>query len=257
MKTIHLYLLFIVSLFACNNTIQRSNALAQKPTPFTVQEQQDCISALSLYLQVDSNFAKDAKKYADKLSKEKSLSNEGTQEYYDRNIIHIDSVIKASIILVKQNKSSELLTLLKKEKNNIYAHPSNTLDNQMRLTDTFFILYKKCKLNKEEICTKMSALYEDAYLHMQMLEALNGEYYPDHYDLLSTLIVLYESTKMYPKAIAKAKDMCEFIATIEPEGKKSKSYATALQNLGDLYKESGDKVRADSCSHFRTSSSAL
>ena len=247
MKTIHLCLLFVVSLFACNNTIQRSNAPAQKSVPFTVEEQQDCISTLSLYLQVDSNYAKVAKKNADELSKEESLSNEGTQEYYDRNIIHIDSVIKASIILVKQNKSSELLTLLKKEKNNIYAHPSNTLDNQMRLTDTFFILYKKCKLSKEEICTKMAALYEDAYLHMQMLETLNGEYYPDHGEMLSTLIVVYENTKMYSKAIVKAKDMCEFVAATEPEGKKSKSYATALQNIGDLYKESGDKVRADSC----------
>lgn len=236
-----------MSLFACNSTIQRSNDLPQKSVPFTLQEQQDCISALSLYLRVDSNFAKGAKKYADELNKEESLSNEGTQEYYDRNIIHIDSVIKASIILVKQNKSSELLTLLKKEKNNIYAHPSNTLDNQMRLTDTFFILYKKCKLSKEEICTKMAILYEDAYLHMQMLEELNGEYYPDHYNLLSTLIVLYESTKMYPKAIVRAKEMCEFIATIAPNGKKSKSYMSALKELGELYKEAGDNIRADSC----------
>ena len=96
----------------------------------------------------------------------------------------------------------------------------------------------------------MAILYEDAYLHMQMLEELNGEYYPDHYNLLSSLIVLYESTKMYPKAIVKAKEMCEFIATIAPNGKRSKSYISALQELGELYKEAGDNIRADSCYNY-------
>lgn len=250
MKVIYLCLLLIGSLSACDSTIQKTKNQTRKSVPFTVKEQKDCIDALSLYIQVDNNFAKAAKKYADELSKEKSLSNDGTQGYYDRNIAHIDSVIKASIVLIKQNKSKELLILLEKEKKNIYVHPSNTLDNQMRLTDVFFILYNKCNFRKEEVCTKMAILYEDAYLHMQMLEELNGEYYPDHYNLLSSLIVLYESTKMYPKAISRAKEMCEFIATIAPNGKRSKLYMSALKELGELYKEAGDNIRADSCYKF-------
>lgn len=250
MKVIYLCLLLIGSLSACNSTIQKTKNQTRKSVPFTVKEQKDCIDALPLYILVDSNYAKKAKDISDKLIEGIPLSNRENKECYNQNIVHIDSVIRASIVLVKQNKSRELLMLLEKEKKNIYVHPSNTLDNQMRLTDVFFILYNKCNFRKEEVCTKMAILYEDAYLHMQMLEELNGEYYPDHYNLLSTLIVLYESTKMYPKAISRAKEMCEFIATIAPNGMSSKLYMSALKELGELYKEAGDNIRADSCYKF-------
>ena len=46
-------------------------------------------------------------------------------EWYKNNVVRIDSVMNASIELVKQNENMKLADLLEKERYNIYAHPHN------------------------------------------------------------------------------------------------------------------------------------
>ena len=233
-----------IALIAISFVLSACNAKPDKPAnPFTKEEQEQYVNTLSLYLQADSGSVAARNQAFLLLQKYVDAGEEETDAtYYMENIAHVDSVIHKAIGLVEQGNADDLLSLLEKERNNIYAHPCNTIDNEIALHGLLVQLYNKAyKENTDEYYSKIIdlALIDKIHL-MGMIH--NEAYVPYYIENLTTLIDLYCCANRYAEAIQTGKELCEFT-----KDKDNSVHIRCVLLLGSLYKELNMKEQQDSC----------
>ncbi|MBR5333266.1 MAG: hypothetical protein IKV33_00840, partial [Alistipes sp.] len=121
----------LISLLACGNRNKQGEA--QEPE---ITFEEAAINILQLYQNVDPQLAAKRNELYLLMLKHTEPQSEVTEAdrtYFLRNITHIDSVVNQSVALVKDGKIENLSTLLKEEIMNFYAHPHNTVDNELLL----------------------------------------------------------------------------------------------------------------------------
>lgn len=155
---------------------------------------------------------------------------------------HVDSVIHKAIGLVEQSNANDLLSLLEKERHNIYAHPCNTIDNEIALHNLLIQLYNKAyKENTDEYYSKIIdlALYDKLHL-TGLLE--NEQYTPYYIHNLTSLVDLYMCANRYAEAIQTGRELCEFT-----KDEDNSLYIQCVLLLSSAYKEAGMTEQQDSC----------
>jgi len=227
--------IFLLALSACS-------AKPDKPAnPFSKEEQEQYVNTLSLYLQADSSLIAERNRFFQLLLKHMD-AEETDSAYYMENIAHVDSVIHKAIGLVERGNADDLLSLLEKERNNIYAHPCNTIDNEIALHNMLIQLYNKTyKENTDEYYSKIIdlALYDKLHL-TGLLE--NEQYTPYYIHNLTSLVDLYMCANRYTEAIQTGRELCEFT-----KDEDNSLYIQCVLLLGSAYKEAGMTEQQDSC----------
>ena len=227
--------IFLLALSACS-------AKPDKPAnPFSKEEQEQYVNTLSLYLQADSSLIAERNRFFQLLLKHMD-AEETDSAYYMENIAHVDSVIHKAIGLVERGNADDLLSLLEKERNNIYAHPCNTIDNEIALHNLLIQLYNKAyKENTDEYYSKIIdlALYDKLHL-TGLLE--NEQYTPYYIHNLTSLVDLYMCANRYAEAIQTGRELCEFT-----KDEDNSLYIQCVLLLSSAYKEAGMTEQQDSC----------
>lgn len=203
------YSLFpILFFFACS----RQLAYEEKKEweRITSEDREQVINTLSLY-QLPEDYLYIQSELAKILEDNEISPEEDLDFFYLNNILHIDSVIYQGIELAKQNKARKLVHLLEKERGNFYAHPNNTIDNEIALINLFAMLYGKTEENEVGFHSKLVPLLEFAYAHIKALQTWNGEEIHPYYPKISLyLLELYAYTNDNAKAIEIAKELCNY-----------------------------------------------
>lgn len=246
----YLVILLGLCLFNCNNqtTSNIQPKIEIEKGSLTKGEQDSLIMVLSPYLEIDSIMMQDANQTLQMVSEALGDAN-GEDDYY-RNMLHVDSIIKQCITYVQENEPQQLLDLFDKEKVNIYAHPSNTIEHEKGLHYMILSLYEKYyrPVSERLYAEKMIELYELTLVHIIGLETFGGYHHPDYILFAKVLMNCYaEGLNNYDKAIELQKKVCERIEQEEPEGKASELYGYELMELANLYLTNADTLRTDSC----------
>lgn len=232
------FIAIIISLLACSTKPNKpANSL-------TKEEQEQYVNTLSLYLNVDSNLIAERnrfflflRKFFDEGEEEKTDSN-----YYMKNIAHVDSVIHKAIGLVELGNTDELLSLLETERFNIYAHPHNTIDNEIALHNLLIQLYNKAyKENTDEYYSKIIDLAIYDKIHLIGLKD-NEKYFPYYAQNLASLIDLYTCANRYTEAIQTGKELCEFT-----KDKDTRMHIQSVLLLSSIYHNADLAEKHDSC----------
>lgn len=225
----------VLALYACQSKPNKANS-----TPLTQEEQEVCVNTLSLYLNADSNLIAERNQFFQLLREHTDAGMDST--YYMQNIAHVDSVIHKAIELVKQGEADGLLALLEQEKHHFYAHPCNTIDNEIALHNMLIQLYNKVyKENTDEYYSKIIDLALCDKLHLTgLLE--NEQYTPYYIHNLTSLVDLYMCANRYAEAIQTGRELCEFT-----KDEDNSLYIQCVLLLGSAYKEAGMTEQQDSC----------
>ena len=131
----------LAGLLACGNRNKQNEAQESEVT-----FEEAAINILKLYQDVDPQLATERNELYQLMLKHTEPQSEVTEAdktYFLRNIEHIDSIVNQSVALVKDAKFENLSTLLKGEIMNFYAHPHNTVDNELLLHKLIEALYYK------------------------------------------------------------------------------------------------------------------
>ena len=239
------YFLFpILFFFACS----RQLAYEEKKEweRITSEDLEQVINTLSLY-QLPEDYLYIQSELAKILEDNEISPEEDLDFFYLNNILHIDSVISQSIELAKQNKAKELVHLLEKERGNFYAHPNNTIDNEIDLISLFAMLYGKTEKNEMGYHSKLVPLLEFAYAHVKALQTWNGEEIHPYYPKISLyLLELYAYTNDNAKAIEIAKELCNYYEQLND----TTQYINLLTILSQLYYNAGMTNQHDSCQNI-------
>lgn len=184
MKQFILVTTVLLILSACNQQ--------KKAETLTKEQQEFCLNAFKLYLNVDESRIEESLEFIKLLVKYSDGDNE-TQEYFQRNIVHIDSVMQHCIELVKQEDYKKLIEIFKKERMNIVAHPNNTVDNEWHLYSVFALLYAQYIEDDKDYYTKLAELGEWSRMHIEAVQANWKEPHPLYKQVLDELLQIYEA----------------------------------------------------------------
>lgn len=198
---------------------------------FTSEEQEQCISALSSYLEIDSTYIQELSNSY----KQAGLSFDSIA--YNKNIDKTCSISRKGIEICKLNNPLKLLTLLSKNKELFYTHPSNNIYNEVELHNALILLYGK-KYKGKAYIHKQIELWKHTYEHILDTELSKQQYHPLHYDVLLELIELYYELGDLPSTIKYKTAMCEYIANCE--GNDSEAYKVVVRELNQLYRETDE-----------------
>lgn len=189
-------------LSACNvKQAKTESILSNKPnefstqseeSPFTAEESDFCLKTFEIYLNVDSTMAKKREEFYKLMLKHSDGNDKADEEWYGKNIVHIDSVMRESIDLVKQNKSKQLLDLLESERYNIYAHPNANIYNCYTLNSVYALLYAKYIENDSEYYTKLAELGEYSRMQMETIQSNWEKPHPIYRQLVEELLQIYK-----------------------------------------------------------------
>ena len=239
------YFLFpILFFFAC--LIQLGYEEKKEWERITSEDLEQVINTLSLY-QLPEDYLYIQSELAKILEDNEISPEEDLDFFYLNNILHIDSVIYQGIELAKQNKAKELVHLLEKERGNFYAHPNNTIDNEIDLISLFAMLYSKTEKNEMGYHSKLVPLLEFAYAHIKALQTWNGEEIHPYYPKISfNLLKLYAYTNDNAKAIEIAKELCDYYEQLND----TTQYINLLTILSQLYDNAGMTNQHDSCQNI-------
>lgn len=201
----------LLSFFISIGTIIACSQPKEEKATFTKEQQAFCISTFKLYLDVDKEHVEESQKFIKLLAKHSDGYDEKeASDYFQHNIVHIDSVMRHCINLIERKESKELLDILEKERMNIVAHPNNTVDNEWQLHSVLALLYTKYCEDDKEYWTKLAELGEWSRMH---IEAYQGKSHPLYKQVLSELILIYDTLGNQSKKLEIEKTMCSFIGT--------------------------------------------
>lgn len=185
MKQFILAITVLLILSACNQ--QRKSE-----TP-TKEQQEFCINTFTLYLDVNESRIEESLKFIKLLQKHMESNEEDAQEYFLRNITHIDSVMHHCIELVNQEHYKILIDILEKERMNIAAHPNNTVENEWQLHSVFALLYAQYIEDDKEYYTKLAELGEWSRMHIEAIQANSEKPHPLYMKVLNELLQIYDT----------------------------------------------------------------
>ena len=112
-------------------------------------------------------------------------------EWYKNNVVRIDSVMNASIELVKQNENMKLADLLEKERYNIYAHPHNDTYLCYNFHSVLALMYSNTIKDDKEYFTKLAGLGEYSKMIIEAVQANWNEPHPLYLQVLEELKYIY------------------------------------------------------------------
>lgn len=162
----------------------------------STEEKQLCIDTFNKYLVTDKKHFIESEKLYRLMIKHSQISKEEKDQaitWYQHNLVHIDSLMNACIVLAEQNKSEELVTLLESERNNIMAHPNNDVYNEWQLQSVMALLYSGLIPDDTELYSKLAPLAEWSKMHIEAIQEQNRKEHPLYKQ------VLYELKEIYSK----------------------------------------------------------
>ena len=112
-------------------------------------------------------------------------------EWYKNNVVRIDSVMNASIELVKLDESMKLADLFEKERYNIYAHPHNDTYLCYDFHSVLALIYSNTIKDDREYFTKLADLGEYSKMIIEAVQANWNEPHPLYLQVLEELKYIY------------------------------------------------------------------
>ena len=132
-------------------------------------DEEECKSAIELF----ERYLHVSQAYADSAAANVEMIAASAIESYQRNKVHVDSVLNDCIGLARQGNYDKMLATLEDERENIYIHPGNLVDNEIDLMLLFSMLYNQVYYTSEHgFYKKMMPHYDHLMLHMDMMEKL-------------------------------------------------------------------------------------
>lgn len=176
----------LLALSACNQPKKTEATLTKEQREF-------CVNTFMIYLNVDESLVEESLKFVKLLQKHSESDEEDVQEYFQRNITHIDSLMHHCIELVYQKDNKKLLDILEKERINIAAHPNNTVDNEWQLHSVLALLYAHYIEDDKEYYTKLAELGEWSRMHIEAVQANSEKPHPLYNQVLNELLHIYDT----------------------------------------------------------------
>ena len=151
------------------------------------QQKEFCIETFKKYLNVKEELIEE------RLVTLKLVQSgqEDISEWYRDNIVRIDSVMNASIELVKLDESMKLADLFEKERYNIYAHPHNDTYLCYDFHSVLALIYSNTIKDDREYFTKLADLGEYSKMIIEAVQANWNEPHPLYLQVLEELKVIY------------------------------------------------------------------
>lgn len=161
---------------------------------FTEAQKNFCISTFNKYLNVKEELTKERTKVLKSLN-----SSEEDIDWFKNNIIRMDSVMKVSIELVKNNECSNLANLLEKERYNIYAHPHNDSYLCYDFHSVMALIYSNTIKGDREYFMKLADLGEYSKIMIEAVQANWEKPHPLYLQVLKELKQIYGILKNQSK----------------------------------------------------------
>ena len=154
---------------------------------FTPEQKDFCIETFKKYLNVKEELIEE------RLVTLKLVQSgqEDISEWYRDNIVRIDSVMNASIELVKLDESMKLADLFEKERYNIYAHPHNDTYLCYDFHSVLALIYSNIIKDDRKYYTKLADLGEYSKMIIEAVQANWNEPHPLYLQVLEELKVIY------------------------------------------------------------------
>lgn len=163
----------------------------------------------------------------------------------DKNIKEVELLSKNILKLLEKNEFEDLFNLLKDNKVKFYLHPANTIDNELSLHNVLVILYSMF-YEKEEFLKSSIELGNFSIFHIEAVHNLNGKWSSNYPLILSDVIMLNENLGDIDNMIVNVEKLCKYNEDIN-NGRNNESYKESLSFLRDLYEETNNKAKVDSC----------
>lgn len=160
-----------------------------------------CLKTFKEYLEVGqrrkeaTEFIKLMLKYSDESRAEKEKS----WKWYQANIVHVDSVMQHCIELTEQGESKQLLDLLVAERENIYAHPNNSISNCWDLHSVYAMLYSIYIKDDKDYYVKIAELAEYSRMQIEVYQKSNKEQHVLYKQVLNELLQIYKALQNQEK----------------------------------------------------------
>ncbi len=160
-----------------------------------------CLKTFKEYLEVGqrrkeaTEFIKLMLKYSDESKAEKEKS----WKWYQANIVHVDSVMQHCIELTEQGESKQLLDLLVAERENIYAHPNNSISNCWDLHSVYAMLYSIYIKDDKDYYTKIAELAEYSRMQIEVYQKSNEKQHVLYKQVLNELLQIYKTLQNQEK----------------------------------------------------------
>lgn len=160
-----------------------------------------CLKTFKEYLEVGqrrkeaTEFIKLMLKYSDESKAEKEKS----WKWYQANIVHVDSVMQHCIELTEQGESKQLLNLLVAERENIYAHPNNSISNCWNLHSVYAMLYSIYIKDDKDYYTKIAELAEYSRMQIEVYQKSNEKQHVLYKQVLNELLQIYKTLQNQEK----------------------------------------------------------
>ena len=148
------------------------------------QQKEFCIETFKKYLNVKEELIEE------RLVTLKLVQSgqEDISEWYRDNIVRIDSVMNASIELVKLDESMKLADLFEKERYNIYAHPHNDTYLCYDFHSVLALIYSNTIKDDREYFTKLADLGEYSKMIIEAVQANWNEPHPLYLQVLEVQV---------------------------------------------------------------------
>ena len=153
----------------------------------TSEQKNFCISTLSNYLNVKEELIKEKVE----ILKSLNTTEEGIA-WFKNNIIRMDSVMNASIGLVKKDDCVNLANLLEKERYNIYAHPHNDTYQCYDFHSVMALIYSNIIEDDREYYAKLADYGEYSKMLIEAVHVNWDKHHPLYLQVLKELKRIYE-----------------------------------------------------------------
>ena len=168
-------LTIVVACGSKDNGQQKTTTTEEKVVSKIQLNEEDSQSAIELF----ERYLYVSQAYADSAAANVEMIAASAIESYQRNKVHVDSVLYDCIRLARQGNYDKMLATLEEERENIYIHPGNLVDNEIDLMLLFSMLYNQVYYTSElGFYKKMMPHYDHLMLHMDMLEMLGKGKHP-------------------------------------------------------------------------------
>ena len=152
------------------------------------KEQKDfCISTLGNYQNVKKELIEERVKLLKSLN-----TTEEDIVWFKNNIIRMDSVMNASIALVKKDDCINLAELLENERYNIYAHPHNDTYLCCDFHSVMALIYSNIIEDDKEYYTKLADYGEYSKMMIEAVQTNWDKPHPLYLQVLKELKLIYE-----------------------------------------------------------------
>lgn len=248
MKKLLFIFSYFISIIAYGSKVNQ--CMAQEPAQEPEMTFEELVTwVMQLYQNVDPQLAEERNEtylLTLKHITPEGENNEKANAFFLNNIAHIDEVANQAIKFAKEKNIAELAVLLDTELLNFYAHPHNTIDNELILHTFLAELYYFTSNSYEEYIRRVISLDSYSVAHMEASEDRHPDYHAKLIDLTCNCIDIGE----YEKAIAYGEKLRAY--TVEVGEVESQIYASLF--LAKAYEKAGNtkqqKAIIDSIKEF-------